>query len=142
MLDLIDSVSPAAVMWFLPVIFFGSFVILNLALAIVTMVYDANIMDELQRVSSGSFSTLERAVQALSRSESAANDGIGEAVSASVVRHKRNQTLEWIKMQVVRVKNFVQPRAQKFVDSDLFFMVINFSILLNTRARDGIRRHV
>ena len=130
MLDLIDSVSPAAVMWFLPVIFFGSFVILNLALAIVTMVYDANIMEELQRCSSGSFSTFERAVQALSRSGSGANDE--EAVSASVVRHKRNQTLEWIKMQVGRVKNFVQPRAQKFVDSDFFFIVINLSILSNT----------
>lgn len=132
MLDLIDSVSPAVVMWFLPVIFFGSFVILNLALAIVTMVYDANIMDELQRVSSGSFSTFERAIQALSRSESATNDGLGEAVSTSVVRHKRSQTLEWIKTQLVRIKNFVQPRARKFVDGDFFFMVINFSILLNT----------
>ena len=130
---LTDSVSPVSVLWFIPVIFFGSFVMLNLALAIITMVYDANVVIELKKVSSKSTrkssSFIELGFQRLIRYASSSTEREPKAVDDA---HTDEGVLVKLKSWCEGVKNFVQPKAAKVVDSVYFFVGINGVILLNT----------
>lgn len=128
---LMDAVTPAAVVWFIPVIFIGSFVILNLALAIVTMVYDDALMVELQKVESDALkhkfsSGLERMVRALTHSVSVSSvDTMDTAQTENIFIRWRKRFRHWY-------YESVEPRALKIVESEIFFLSINTIILLNT----------
>lgn len=127
---LTDSVSPASVVWFIPVIFFGSFVMLNLALAIITMVYDANVVTELKRVANenkrNASSFIEVGFRRLMRYTSSSTER--EPNRLDDIDEVRVSLKSWYE----GVKNFVQPKAAKVVDSLYFFIGINGIILLNT----------
>jgi len=127
MLNLIDAVSPAAVVWFIPVIFLGSFVILNLALAIVTMVYDESIVTELKNAGSRQVSRRN----SLARSTSANSEDIVATISTCEL----TDSFSWwnkVKERIVSFKDRTQSLAKMFVESDLFFTLITASIVANT----------
>ena len=141
MYDLIDSVSPASVIWFLPVLLLGAFVILNLALAIITMVYDSNIMTELQSASMGI--SIMSPFLGLQRSFSNASDEAVTRISRlssfapQIVQNWSQVVCKWFMSQVKTWfgwKETIQPRVRALVESELFFYVINASILANTFA--------
>ena len=140
MYDLIDAVSPASVIWFLPVLFLGAFVILNLALAIITTVYDSKIMTELQKSAPLGLSMVTPFISAFQRSFSNASDEAITKISrfAPQTLQKWYQSLfKWFANGVKTWfgwKETIQPRVRAFVEGEIFFFVINASILANTLA--------
>ena len=128
---LMDALSPVALVWFVPVIFIGSFVILNLALAIITMVYDDNLVSELHKAARESYKQRKLAiVDRLVRTNSASS------AEFAFPSDKRLSMREWIQGRFNRVLRWYtdswQPLASRFVESKLFFTLINGIILLNT----------
>jgi len=131
MYDLIDAVSPAVILWFLPVLLLGAFVILNLALAIITTVYDSSIVTELQTTSgkkAPALGLLTRSLSNISNASNTSDEGFTKPV-------RRRPVWEWFKNGFntwFGCKAIIQPRMRTLIESDAFSITLNVCIIGNT----------